>query len=229
MIFRMIMVVVGMIVLLTGAVCGADDTALKTDRERTSYAVGAQLGADMRRYPINLDLDVVARGFKDAFLGTKLLLDEKQISAVMAAVDKVMKEYEDKTRKTAERNRIEGEAFLARNKAEEGVTTLPSGLQYKVTRAGTGPVPKLTDTVEINFRAALIDGTEVDSSYKRGQPVAVAVNGVIKGWTEALQLMKAGSRWQLFVPPQLGNGEEGEGPIGPNATVVFDLELLSIK
>jgi FKBP-type peptidyl-prolyl cis-trans isomerase len=228
-IFRMIMVVVGMIVLLTGAVCGADDTALKTDRERTSYAVGAQLGADMRRYPINLDLDVVARGFKDAFLGTKLLLDEKQISAVMAAVDKVMKEYEDKTRKTAERNRIEGEAFLARNKAEEGVTTLPSGLQYKVTRAGTGPVPKLTDTVEINFRAALIDGTEVDSSYKRGQPVAVAVNGVIKGWTEALQLMKAGSRWQLFVPPQLGNGEEGEGPIGPNATVVFDLELLSIK
>jgi FKBP-type peptidyl-prolyl cis-trans isomerase len=229
MIFWKAISVVATVVFLTGMVYGADDFVLKTDRERTSYAVGAQMGGDMRQYPINLDPDVVARGFKDAFLGKKLLLDEEQMSKVMAAIDRAVREHKDELRETAVKNKKEGEAFLAQNKAKDGVTTLPSGLQYRITKMGAGPVPQVTDKVEINFRATLIDGREVDSSYKRGQPVTVAVNGVIKGWTEALQLMKVGSKWQLFVPSELANGEEGAGPIGPNATLVFELELLSIK
>ena len=130
-----------------------------------------------------------------------------------------------------EKNKQEGEAFLAENKKKEGVKTLPSGLQYKVITEGTGKSPKASDTVTVNYRGTLIDGTEFDSSYKRGQAASFQVNGVIKGWTEALQLMKEGAKWQLFVPSNLAYGEKGtgSGPIGPNATLVFEVELISVK
>jgi FKBP-type peptidyl-prolyl cis-trans isomerase FklB len=132
--------------------------------------------------------------------------------------------------KLGEKNKAEGEAFLAENKKKEGVKTLPSGLQYKVIKAGTGKKPKVTDTVTTHYRGTLMNGTEFDSSYRRGQPVSFQVNGVIPGWTEALQLMEEGAKWQLFIPSNLAYGERGAGrDIGPNATLVFEIELLSIE
>ena len=128
-----------------------------------------------------------------------------------------------------ETNKKEGDAFLAANKTKEGVVTLPSGLQYKVLVAETGPKPSATDSVVCNYKGTLLDNTEFDSSYKRGQPATFPVSGVIKGWTEALQLMPVGSKWQLFIPPDLAYGERGQGPIGPNATLVFEVELMSIQ
>jgi len=130
----------------------------------------------------------------------------------------------------ADKNQKEGEVFLAENKKKKGVITLPSGLQYQVIKEGTGKIPKATDTVTTHYRGTLIDGTEFDSSYKRGEPASFPVNGVIKGWTEALQLMKVGSKWQLFIPSNLAYGPQGAGQaIGPNATLIFEIELLSIK
>jgi FKBP-type peptidyl-prolyl cis-trans isomerase FklB len=130
----------------------------------------------------------------------------------------------------ADKNQKEGEVFLAENKKKKGVVTLPSGLQYRVITAGTGKIPKVTDTVTTHYRGTLIDGTEFDSSYKRGEPASFPVNGVVKGWTEALQLMKVGSKWQLFIPSNLAYGPQGAGQvIGPNATLIFEIELLSIK
>ena len=129
-----------------------------------------------------------------------------------------------------EKNKKEGEVFLAENKKKEGVTTLPSGLQYKVIKAGTGKKPKSTDTVTVNYRGTLIDGTEFDSSYRRGEPASFGVSGVIPGWTEAMQLMQEGAKWQVVVPPNLAYGEKGAGPnIGPNATLIFEIELISIQ
>jgi FKBP-type peptidyl-prolyl cis-trans isomerase len=141
----------------------------------------------------------------------------------------VRQRQEEKRLALVETNKKEGDAFLAANKTKEGVVTLPSGLQYKVLVAGTGAKPSAADTVVCNYRGTLLDNTEFDSSYKRGQPLTFSVGGVIKGWTEALQLMPAGSKWQLFIPPDLAYGERGSGPIGPNATLVFEVELVSIQ
>ncbi len=140
------------------------------------------------------------------------------------------KEWEVLRKKIGEKNKKEGEDFLAENKKKEGVQTLPSGLQYKVIKAGTGKKPQLTDTVTTQYRGTLIDGTEFDSSYRRGKPATFPVNGVIRGWTEALQLMEEGAKWELFVPPDLAYGERGAGQqIGPNATLIFEIELISIQ
>ena len=137
---------------------------------------------------------------------------------------------QEKQKKIGEKNKIDGEAFLAENKKKEGVKTLPSGLQYSIIKEGAGKMPKATDTVTVNYKGTLIDGTEFDSSYRRGQPVSFPVNGVIAGWTEALQLMKEGSKWQLFIPSELAYGEKGAGnTIGPNAVLIFEVELISIK
>jgi FKBP-type peptidyl-prolyl cis-trans isomerase len=141
----------------------------------------------------------------------------------------VQQKREEKRLAEAETNKKDGAAFLAANATKEGVVTLPSGLQYKVMTAGTGPKPSATDSVVCNYRGTLLDSTEFDSSYKRGQPVTLNVGGVIKGWTEALQLMPAGSKWQLFIPPDLAYGDRGQGPIGPNSTLIFEVELLSIQ
>jgi FKBP-type peptidyl-prolyl cis-trans isomerase FklB len=229
--YRARAVVTAMVVLAAGVVCGADGQTLRTEKEKTSYAVGVQMGMDMKRYRMDLDPDVVAKGFRDAYTGGKLLLNDREMAQALADTGKqIAARSADVMREEAEKNRQEGEAFLARNKTREGVYTLPDGLQYRVIKAGTGPTPRPTDTVVVNYRGTFIDGTEFDSSYRRGQPLVFPVNRVIRGWTEALQLMKAGSKWQLFIPPQLAYGPQGAPPaIGPNETLIFEMELLSIR
>jgi FKBP-type peptidyl-prolyl cis-trans isomerase FklB len=204
---------------------------LKTQKDKTSYAMGMNLGTGLRKQSIDVDPAILARGFKDAFLNGKTLLTEDEARAVLTQLQgELRKKQQEAAEKTAETNKALGLAFLESNKGKDGVVTLPSGLQYKVLQEGTGPKPVATDQVVCNYRGTLLDGTEFDSSYKRGQPATFPVTGVIKGWTEALQLMPVGSKWQLFVPAQLAYGDRGAGPqIGPNATLIFEIELISIQ
>jgi len=203
---------------------------LKTQKEKASYALGMNVGkglaASLRQQSVEVDQSILLRGMKDALAGGKTLLTEDEMKAALTQLQT------DMLAKAAEANKKAGEEFLGANKAKEGVVTLPSGLQYKILTAGTGPKPAATDTVSCNYRGTLLDGKEFDSSYKRGQPLSIQVNGVIKGWTEALQLMPVGSKWQLFIPSDLGYGDRGADPrsgIGPSATLIFEVELLSIQ
>jgi FKBP-type peptidyl-prolyl cis-trans isomerase FklB len=219
------------VVLAAGAVYGADGQTLRTEKEKTSYAVGVQMGTDMRKFHMDLDPDVVAKGFRDAYTGGKLILNDREMSQVMADTEKqIAARTASVMKEDAEKNKQEGQAFLARNMTRDGVKTLPDGLQYKVIKAGTGRIPRPTDVVVVNYRGTFIDGSEFDSSYQRGQPFVTPANRVIRGWTEALQLMSVGSKWQLFIPPQLAYGTQGAPPvIGPNETLIFELELLAIQ
>jgi FKBP-type peptidyl-prolyl cis-trans isomerase FklB len=205
--------------------------ALKTDREKASYAIGANIGKSMKKEGVDLDPALVARGIKDGFAGGKLLLTDEQAQAALTAFSVEMKKKQEaELAAVAAANEKEGQAFLAENKAKPGVVTLPSGLEYKILTAGTGPKPTPEDTILCNYRGTLLDGKEFDSSYKRGQPTSIPVGGVIKGWTEALQLMPVGSKWQLFIPSELAYGPRQAGPdIGPNSTLIFEVELLSIQ
>jgi FKBP-type peptidyl-prolyl cis-trans isomerase FklB len=215
---------------------------LKTPKDKASYAIGMNVGtglaANLRQQSVEVDQAILLRGLKDALAGGKMLMTEEEERTVLTQltteVRARMQEQQEKMKLAAEAskaaNKKEGEAFLAANKAQEGVVTLPSGLQYKILTEGTGPKPTASDTVVCNYRGTLIAGKEFDSSYKRGQPATFQVNGVIKGWTEALQLMPVGSKWQLFIPSDLAYGDGGRGPdIGPGATLVFEVELLSIQ
>jgi FKBP-type peptidyl-prolyl cis-trans isomerase FklB len=186
------------------------------------------IGTNLKKQSIDIDSNILAKGVKDALAGTKPLLTEQEIQETMMAFQKEMMA---KQAEVAKKNKAEGEAFLTENKKKEGVKTLLSGLQYKVIKAGTGKKPKSTDTVTAHYRGTLINGTEFDSSYKRGQPATFPVSGgMIPGWTEALQLMEEGAKWQLFIPPNLAYGEQGAGrDIGPNATLIFEIELVSIQ
>ncbi|HLW87494.1 MAG TPA: FKBP-type peptidyl-prolyl cis-trans isomerase [Terriglobales bacterium] len=206
-------------------------TTLTTQKDKFSYALGMNLGTNFKRQSVPVDADLVARGIRDTLAGGKTLLTEDEARAVMMDVqNQFRKQQQEKAQQAGEANKKEGAAFLAANKTKPGVVTLPSGLQYKIIQAGTGPKPAATDTVSVNYRGTLINGTEFDSSYKRGQPATFTVNGVIKGWTEALQLMPTGSKWQLFIPADLAYGERGAGAdITPNATLIFEVELMSIK
>jgi FKBP-type peptidyl-prolyl cis-trans isomerase FklB len=200
-----------------------DAPELKDVKSKASYSYGILISRDLKTRGVELDLELVVKGLKDGVAGKAALTDE-QINAVL---QQVLQEAREKSNK---KNKAEGEAFLAANAKKEGVVTLPSGLQYKVIKEGTGPIPKLTDKVLCNYRGTLIDGTEFDSSYKRNMPAEFPVNGVIAGWIEALQKMKVGSKWQLFVPSNLAYGERSPGPpITPNSTLIFDIELLEIK
>jgi FKBP-type peptidyl-prolyl cis-trans isomerase FklB len=206
--------------------------ALTTDKQKDSYAVGLNIGRGLKKQPVELDPPSVARGIKDALSGSQPLLTDAEVDTALKELQaEVQKQQDADLAKAGEANMKEGEEFLVANKTKDGVVTLPSGLQYKIVTAGTGAKPAATDTVVCNYRGTLINGTEFDSSYKRGQPVSFQVRGVIKGWTEALQLMTVGSKWQLFIPPDLAYGERGTpgGPIGPGQTLVFDVELISIK
>ena len=204
---------------------------LDTQKDKDSYALGMSLGSTLRQQSVEVDLSILMTGVKDSLAGRKTLLTEDEERAVLTALKaEVRKKQEEKMAQAGEANTKEGQAFLAANKSKDGVVTLPSGLQYKILQAGTGPKPTTTDSVVCNYRGTLINGTEFDSSYKRGQPATFPVSGVIKGWTEALQLMPAGSKWQLFVPAELAYGARGAGPgIGPNSTLVFEVELISIQ
>jgi FKBP-type peptidyl-prolyl cis-trans isomerase len=205
--------------------------ALTTDKEKASYALGLNIGRGLSKQPVDLDSAAVARGVKDALSGSKPLLTDEEATADLAQLqDQVKKATDAKLQALAAENQKAGEAFLAENKAKEGVVTLPSGLQYKVLTQGTGPKPTAADTVVCQYKGTLLDGTEFDSSYKRGQPATFAVGRIIKGWTEALQLMPVGSKWQIFIPADLAYGERGAGNvIPPNATLIFEVELVSIQ
>ena len=221
------MIVILGILLLVSQVNAQENLVLKSQKEKVSYIIGMEIGSNLKKQAIDIDSTILARGIKDALTGGKPLLTEQEIQETMAAFQKEMMA---KQTEVAKKNKAEGEAFLAENKKKEGVKTLPSGLQYKVIKAGTGKKPKSNDTVTVHYRGTLINGTEFDSSYKRGQPVSFQVSGVIPGWTEALQLMEVGAKWQLFIPSNLAYGEQGAGrDIGPNATLIFEVELVSIQ
>jgi FKBP-type peptidyl-prolyl cis-trans isomerase len=206
-------------------------SVLKTPKDKRSYALGMDLGKQLKSNSIDVDADVFSKGLKDALAGGKTLLTDEEVRAAINELQAEMKQKAAEARKTsAGDNKKAGEAFLAENKKKEGVVTLPSGLQYKILKAGEGKKPALTDTVVCQYRGTLINGTEFDSSYARGTPATFPVNGVIKGWTEALQLMPVGSKWQLFIPSELAYGERGAGAqIGPNTTLIFEVELVSIQ
>ena len=219
------------ILYLASQVSAEENLVLKNQKDKVSYIIGMEMGKNFKQQSIDIDPDILTRGIKDVFSGGKPLLTEQEVQETMVTFQKeMMAKQEELAKKLGEKNKKEGEAFLAENKKKEGVKTLPSGLQYKVVKAGTGKKPKLTDTVTTHYRGTLIDGTEFDSSYRRGQPVSFPVAGVIPGWTEALQLMEEGAKWQLFIPPNLAYGERGAGrDIGPNATLIFEIELISIQ
>ena len=205
---------------------------LKTQKDKASYAIGMNIGRNLKKDSVDVDPAVMLRGLKDALAGGKLLMtDEEAKTALTALQTEVRAKEEAKTKAAAIENKKTGEAFLAANKTKEGVVTLPSGLQYKIIKEGTGPKPTAEDTVLCHYRGTLVDNTEFDSSYKRGEPLKIPVGGVIKGWTEAIQLMPVGSKWQLFIPSGLAYGERGApgSPIGPNSTLIFDVELISIE
>jgi FKBP-type peptidyl-prolyl cis-trans isomerase FklB len=204
---------------------------LTTPKDKVSYAIGMNIGTAMKRDGLDVDTAILLRGVKDALAGSKSLMTEQEAQAALSAVQAdLRKKQELQLQQLADTNKKEGEAFLAANKAKEGVVALASGLQYKILQEGTGPKPVATDTVVVNYRGTLLNGTEFDSSYKRGQPATFGVGQIIKGWTEALQLMPVGSKWQLFIPSDLAYGVRGAGrDIGPNSTLVFEVELVSIQ
>jgi FKBP-type peptidyl-prolyl cis-trans isomerase FklB len=205
---------------------------LTTQKQKASYAVGANIGRGLHRDGVDVDPAIVARGLRDALAGAKLQLTDEEMKAALTTLTAEMKKKQDaETAAVSEANKKEGETFLAANKSKEGVTTLPDGLQYKILTPGNGPKPTPTDTVVANYKGTLINGTEFDSSYKRGQPVTFPVGQVIKGWTEVLQLMPVGSKWEVYIPSDLAYGPQGpgRGPIGPNETLIFEIELVSIQ
>ena len=206
--------------------------ALTTQKQKNSYALGMSIGLGFQKQGIDKSIDtaLVVRGFRDSIGGSKTAMTEDEMKAALQQLrTEVMSAQEAKSKEAGASNRKEGEAFLAANKSKEGVKTLPDGLQYKVLTEGNGPKPTASDTVTVNYRGTLLNGKEFDSSYKRGQPASFPVTGVIKGWTEALQLMPVGSKWQLFIPADLAYGDRGAGgDIAPGDTLVFEVELLSI-
>lgn len=201
------------------------------EKQKESYALGMNLAHRLKDQPVDLDKAALVQGFKDELTGAKTQLTDDEASVELQKLSAVAQaNAQKKQQEAAEANMKEGETFLAANKTKEGVVALPSGLQYKIEKQGTGPKPAASDTVVCNYRGTFINGTEFDSSYKRGQPATFPVGGVIKGWTEALQLMPVGSKWELFIPSDLAYGERGAGGvIGPNSTLIFEVELLSIK
>jgi FKBP-type peptidyl-prolyl cis-trans isomerase FklB len=226
---------VWIIALSIGILAGqvyAQDAVLKTQKDKVSYSIGMDIGTTLKKQELDVDPAILARGIRDSMSGQKPLMTDQEMRDTIAAFQKeMMAKQQEQTKQMGEKNKKQGEAFLAENKKKEGVKTLPSGLQYKVITAGKGKKPKATDTVTTHYRGTLIDGTEFDSSVSRGKPASFLVTQVIPGWTEALQLMEEGAKWQLFIPSNLAYGERGTpgGPIGPNATLIFDIELISIQ
>jgi FKBP-type peptidyl-prolyl cis-trans isomerase len=205
---------------------------LSNQQDKLSYSFGQNIGNSLKQQKIELSLDLLMKGIQDAIADKKSLLTQEEMTNVLKEFQKErFAKLAEERKALAETNLKEEEIFLTSNKIKEGVITLPSGLQYKVITQGTGKTPKATDQVTTHYRGTLIDGTEFDSSYKRGKPASFAVNQVIPGWTEALQLMKEGDKWQLVVPAKLGYGDRGVpgGKIGPNATLIFDIELISVN
>ena len=225
--------------LVTAAVMGLamstamalDASSLSTDKDKLSYSIGADLGKNFKTQGIDINPEALAKGMQDGMSGTQLILTEQQMKDVLNKFQKdLMAKRSSEFNKKSEENKTKGEAFLAANKAKPGIVTLPSGLQYKIVEAGTGSKPGKSDTVTVEYTGTLIDGTVFDSTEKTGKPASFQVSQVIPGWTEALQLMPAGSTWEVFVPASLAYGSRSVGgPIGPNETLVFKIHLISVK
>jgi FKBP-type peptidyl-prolyl cis-trans isomerase FklB len=202
------------------------DATFANQKDKISYAIGMNIGSGIHRQSVDVNPDMLAEGIKDAIAGKTKMTEEEARAAIVQLQADMRAKQEEQMKQAVENNKKEGDAFLAANKTKEGVVVLPSGLQYKVLKAGTGPKPTAADTVVCSYRGTLINGKEFDSS----QSATFPVSGVIKGWTEALQLMAVGAKWQLFIPPDLAYGTRGAGnDIGPNATLIFEVELLSIQ
>lgn len=202
---------------------------LTTDQARESYALGMSLGRNVKQSGVDIDADLVARGIRDEESGTVLLSDQDAQAAMNSLRTTAMMNHQKMMAEEGQKNAQEGATFLDHNKTMPGVVTLPDGLQYKVISEASGDMPGPDDTVTVNYRGTFIDGTEFDSSTKQGHPISFPVRGVIRGWTEALQKMTVGSKWDLYIPSELAYGQNGPGTIGPNRTLIFEVELLSIS
>ncbi|MDE3057050.1 MAG: FKBP-type peptidyl-prolyl cis-trans isomerase [Bacteroidota bacterium] len=209
----------------------AAKTELKTQKDKLSYTIGTNIGENFKKQGIDVDAKFLLKGITDGLEGKKYLLTDDEMKQVMMALQKKMIAKQSKEfAKIAETNKKTSEDFLAANKTKDSVVTMPDGLQYKILREGTGKMPTKSDTVVVNYQGRLIDGTVFDDSYQRGEPVTFPLGGVIPGWIEALQLMKEGSKWELYIPSELAYGERGAGQhIGPNEALIFDVELLKVK
>ena len=207
-----------------------ENSPISSKIDSVSYSIGQDIGKNFKKQDIEIDPKIMLQGIVDAIADTSLLTDE-EIQKVMMNFQVAMREkQQNKMKEASEKNQTEAEAFFAENKNKEGVVTLESGLQYKVLKSGDGKSPKLSSTVEVHYAGRLLDGTEFDSSYKRDKPFSTSVTGVIKGWTEILQLMKEGDKWEVYIPSELAYGERGSGPtIGPNAALIFEMELISVN
>ncbi len=227
------------IAALTLALCAGQTVAAEkkemSEKEKLSYSLGYTQGSSMdgffKAQSIDVDKNILIKAIKDGLSGAKPSLTDEEMRATMAAFQKnIMAKRAEAMKESAEKSKKAAEVYLEANKKKEGVVTLPSGLQYKVLTQGTGNTPKATDKVKVNYKGTLIDGTEFDSSYKRGEPSVFQIDKVIAGWTEALQLMKEGSKWEIYIPANLAYGERGGSPlIGPNSTLIFEIELISIE
>ena len=218
-------------VLLAGVCSAAEDIELKTENDRVNYSIGFRIGGDLKRQEVELSSQALLRGIEDALAGTETLMTGAEMSTTLEDLRKrIVAAQQEKAAQAAAQSLEAAEAFLAENAGKEGVTTLPSGLQYKVINEGDGKTPGATDKVTVHYRGTLIDGSEFDSSFSRNKPASFGVNQVIPGWTEALQLMQEGDKWQLFIPPKLGYGERGAGSkIPANSALIFEVELLSVN
>jgi FKBP-type peptidyl-prolyl cis-trans isomerase len=206
------------------------DPAFQNWKDKLSYAIGADLARGLRTQKVDVNVDVLVGALRDALAGKKLVMIQEEVTATLKRFENEQKQdYEHAKAMLSGKNKEAGDAFFAENLKKEGVVTLPSGLQYKILKQGHGKKPALEDVVVCNYRGTLLDGTEFDSSYKRNQPATIPVKGLIKGWSEALQLMSTGSKWRLFIPPQLAYGERVVHGIAPNAMLVFEVELIPIQ
>lgn len=208
-----------------------DGMSLTTDKDKLSYSIGADLGKNFKAQGIDVAPEALAKGMQDAISGTQLMLTDQQMKDVLTQFQKdLMAKRTSEFNKKAEENKVKGEAFLQSNKSKPGVVVLPSGLQYKIIEKGTGAKPGKTDTVTVEYTGTLMNGTVFDSTDKTGKPATFEVSRVIPGWTEALQLMPAGSTWEIYVPSALAYGPRSVGgPIGPNETLMFKIHLISVK
>ncbi len=218
-------------VTMVATAATAADSSLKDTKDKLGYGIGLDMGKTFKKQGLEINPDALLKGFKDGMSGAEPKISEEEIKATFMAVQQEMaKKQMEESAQASTKNLKEGADFLAANKKKSGIVTTASGLQYKVLTKGTGPKPTATSVVKTHYRGTLLDGTEFDSSYKRNEPAEFEVGQVIKGWTEALQMMPVGSKWQLFIPADLAYGERGAGgTIAPNSTLIFEVELLAIK
>jgi FKBP-type peptidyl-prolyl cis-trans isomerase FklB len=218
------------ILILAGGAEALDKTALKKQKTRVSYSIGVDIGRNMKKSDVDVDPVALAQGIKDAMYGSPLLTDKEMKTTLDTYKKELQARKAELAKKKAESNRKEGEAFLEANKKKPGVKTLPSGLQYRILKAGSGKAPKAGDTVVVNYRGTHLNGVEFDSSLRYGGSQTMKVSAVIAGWKEALQMMPVGSKWMLYIPSNLAYGERGAvRDIGPNETLIFEVELLAVR